>query len=86
MSPRKGSHLGQSNRMDQKIHTYYLPLARQIDKLLLIIFSFLFLSLCLAQFFLLTKPAHQELVSKTVRYEGVFREDQIEHRATLQHR
>ncbi|MDQ0337764.1 hypothetical protein J2S00_000534 [Caldalkalibacillus uzonensis] len=75
-----------SDPLRQRIYGYFVPLAQQMERLLLLIIICLMISLVLAQAFILSKEEHQELVNKAVRYEGVFREDQIEIRATLQRR
>ncbi|QZT32622.1 DUF5359 family protein [Caldalkalibacillus thermarum TA2.A1] len=84
-----GRHTNRSYTSDplrQRIHGYFIPLSEQTERLLFMILIFLLIGLFISQIFILSKEEHQELVNKSVRYEGVFHDDQIEIRATLQRR
>lgn len=78
--------LGQDSLVNKRVSTYFLPLSRQVEKLLLIGIACSFVGLFLTQWFILTNEDYQSLVNKTIRYEGVFQEDHIQSKATLQRR
>jgi hypothetical protein len=69
----------------QRIDLYFIPFANQVERIFFVLIAGLFISVVLAQFFIFSFPEHQELFNKAVQYEGVFREDHVESKATLQH-
>jgi hypothetical protein len=75
-----------SNTNKSKIEHFFLPFSMQIEKVLLASLSIFILALLLVQVFLLSGENNHALVNKAVRYEGVFHEDPIEAKATLQRR
>lgn len=75
-----------SSEVRKRIRFYFIPLANQVERLLLLIVAVLFIGLVFAQIFIISFPEHRELVSKTVQYEGIFRQDPVESKATLQHK
>ena len=77
---------GKSPSVKQRIELYFIPFAKQVERLLYMVIVGLFIALLVAQFMILHFPEHQDLFNKAIQYEGVFREDQVESRATLQQR
>lgn|GEM_PF-3750178 len=63
---------------------YFLLFSGQIERSLKIMISLLFLCLVLTQIFLFSNEDHHALVNKAIHYEGVFQEDPIKVKATLQ--
>jgi hypothetical protein len=74
------------DRMNRKINQYFIPFSKQIETVLIWCLGIVFTCLFLTQAFILTKEENQAMVNKAIRYEGVFREDPIEAKATLQRR
>lgn len=89
-SPRnslsQSSLVNHSPEARKRIRFYFLPLAVQVERLLLLLLAIFFVGLLFAQVFIFSFPEHRELVSKTVQYEGIFRQDPVESKATLQHK
>lgn len=75
-----------AEKKKSKVEYFFLSFSKQIEKVLLASLSIFILALLLAQAFLLSGENHQAMVNKAVRYEGVFHEDPIEAKATLQRR
>lgn len=73
----------QSN-LNHKIEQYFIPFSSQIERIIKVTLLILVLTLFLAQSFILTAEDNQAMVNKAIRYEGVFQDDPIEAKATLQ--